>query len=181
MVIAVSAAIPTAASAAAPPAQPGAASAALPPAQPAAAPITPGKPSSITFSSVTLAGAQAAAASILCTLKANNPHDSGHVNGTINTTATATCRGGNNGNMVSIDVTARLIRSGVTKATGSGRTTGQNNAGANAAVPCKGNSPGSFRGDAGAFILAPPGYRPVNATLYSTSIALGVTCGLSLT
>jgi hypothetical protein len=153
--------------------------AALPPAVSAAAPIIPGRPSSVSFSSVTLAGQRAAAAVITCALKANNPHHSGHVNGTINTTATATCRGGNNGNVVSIDVTVQLLRSGVRKNTGSNRTTGRNNATANTAIPCAGNSPGSFRGEAGAYIVAPPGYRPTSATLYHTSIELGVTCGLS--
>jgi len=108
----------------------------------------------------------------ICTIKANNPHASTHVNGTINGTATITC----SQTMQEIYLRVKLEKSnGTTKL---GTTTdeyGVSNAQGNAFVQC--NQPGTYRVIAEYVLVAPPGYSPKRAASNIAGSYKSVACG----
>jgi hypothetical protein len=125
---------------------------------------------SLTFtpSSTTSSTAAAAAAPpIDCTLTINDPHDSHHVNGTVNGTAKVTCSGGPP--MPSIFLSVALFRDG-NLLPGAYNNTGTNvySWSGNHGVPCVA---GTYVTGSRTRVLAPMGYSPAvweTSTLFST-------------
>ena len=110
----------------------------------------------------------------VCTIKANNPHPSTHVNGTINAVGTVSC---------SVVMAEIYIKTTLEKATGStwaGNTQDWYNVSSlqsNASTLCS-QGPGTFRTRVSYVLRAPAGYSPAYSanTIYSpwTSVACGL-------
>ena len=128
----------------------------------------------ITGSFVVAPAAQAASVVGICTIKANLPHASTHVNGTINGTATITC------SEVMTEIYLRVKIEKITGATKLGTTTDQygvSRASGNAFVSC--SNPGKYRIIAEYVLRAPPGFTPVRAASNLAGPYASVACGVS--
>ncbi len=113
---------------------------------------------------------------IRCVLKTDDVHDSRHVSGTINVSATASC----DSNPFSISLTVRLhFGSTPVGSPGSKTSYGQKYTTTNSSWG--GCETGNFSGWSGAYFVAPPGYSPPTQTVYNDGPIAYITCGCDAT
>lgn len=106
---------------------------------------------------------------ITCTLSIANPHQSGHVPGTVNVVATWSCTSA----VSSLSMTVTLFRNGSQVAQGSFANAGKASLKGNAATPCVS---GSYYGTAQGTVVFPPNYEPPSSTLFVQSATVSITC-----
>lgn len=109
-----------------------------------------------------------AASLITCIVKANNPHDSHHVGGTVNFVGTVTCTAP----VSSIVMTLTLYWDGYLQADGGAANDGQASLSSNVAAPC---TSGGWQGSIVATVVFPPGYVPSGLTGSASNIQ-SITC-----
>lgn len=109
-------------------------------------------------------------ATIVCTPNVQNPHNSSHVNGTINVVVTLSCTGV----VPQINIRAALYKNGLL-VKDSGQKTVNNTTFAqnNAAVPC---SNGTYQGWMSYGVLFPPGYTPPTGASSGFGNAVNIVC-----
>jgi hypothetical protein len=109
-------------------------------------------------------------ATIVCTPNVQNPHNSSHVNGTINVVVTLTCTSV----VPQINIRAALYKNGLL-VKDSGQRTFNNTAFAqnNAAVPC---SNGTYQGWMSYGVLFPPGFTPPTGASSGFGNAVSIVC-----
>lgn len=115
---------------------------------------------------------------IVCNLKVDNPHNSGHVAGKINVEATLSCKGLN---PAYSSVTVQLYKIVCTPncnavaygAAGSASGTYKQSITANSAGSC---TPGQYYGAAYGYIQAPPGVNPPTGHLEAAGRTVSITC-----
>jgi hypothetical protein len=123
------------------------------PAPPKTAPNKPGNPA-VATPTPTGVGPQVSTPVITCSANVQNPHNSSHVNGTVNVVVTLLCTA----TVPQINIRAALYRNGVL-VKDSGQRTINNNVVAqnNAAEPCHN---ATYQGWMSYGVLFPPGYTP---------------------
>lgn len=104
-----------------------------------------------------------------CTIKANYPHDSGHVPGTVNAVSTIFCTAP----VTSLSIETSLDLGPVQVASGSNSNGGSAFIQTNAATTCV---PGEYDNIAHGDIVFPPGYEPPTATINASSGYQPVAC-----
>ncbi len=107
---------------------------------------------------------------ITCQLKANNPHNSTHVPGTVNMVATIICTGP----VSQLSINAGLYYNGSLIATGSKSNSGSATVQANAATSCVS---GTYQGGATGSVVFPSGYEPPTSNFngqqgWSTAVSI---------
>jgi hypothetical protein len=106
---------------------------------------------------------------ITCTAKANNPHNSLHVPGTVNAVITTSCTSP----VTRIGGIMSLYRDGVFVASGEATTTGSASMSMNAATPCVN---GSYHATGDISVTFPPGYAPPWSDMWPVSATVPITC-----
>jgi hypothetical protein len=125
----------------------------------------------------TLTGTAAALPPIVCNLKVNNAHGSGHVGGTVNVVATLGCVP--DAATLRLQVTLYKIvcdpncNDDPYGSTGTNSNGGQPSISANSAAAC---TSGSYFGVAFGSIVAPPGYLPASGNVEGSGPTSKVTC-----
>ena len=107
--------------------------------------------------------------SITCTIRANNPHRSTHVPGTVNATTTVTC----SYTVEKISIGQALYRGGWIVKSSSATSTWRTNARSNAAVTC---AAGSYLNDSTAVVTFPLGYAPRILSGGDRSVSVSIRC-----
>ncbi len=116
------------------------------------------------------AGAVVALDTITCTPNVQNPHNSSHVNGTINVVVTLTCTAP----VSQINIRAALYKNGtLVKDSGQKTFNGTASAQNNAAVPC---SNGTYQGWMSYGVAFPAGYTPPTGASSGYGNAVSITC-----
>jgi hypothetical protein len=112
----------------------------------------------------------AAADVITCTPQVQNPHNSSHVNGTVNVVVTLSC----SSSVTYISIRAALYRNGsLVKDSGSKTVYGTSKAQNNAAVPC---SNATYQGWMSYYVQFPPGYTPPSGASSGYGNSVYITC-----
>jgi hypothetical protein len=115
-------------------------------------------------------GRVAPATTITCTPNVQNPHNSSHVNGTVNVVVTLTCTSV----VPQINIRAALYFNGnLVKDSGQKTVNNSNVARNNAAVPCKN---GTYQGWMSYGVLFPPGFVPQTGASSGFGNAVSITC-----
>lgn len=105
---------------------------------------------------------------ISCSAKANNPHDSSHVGGTVNFVGSVTC----SSPVASIRMTLTLLWDGYEQAAKTNGNSGQATLSNNVAAPC---SSGGWQGSVVGTVVMPPGYLPQSGTVSASSV-VSISC-----
>jgi hypothetical protein len=128
---------------------------------------TPGR---VLASTSAPAGQVTTAAVIVCTPNVQNPHNSSHVNGTVNVVVTLSCTSV----VPQINIRAALYFNGLLVRDSGQRTVNNSNfAQNNAAVPCRN---GTYQGWMSYGVLFPPGYVPPTGASSGFGNAVSITC-----
>lgn len=109
---------------------------------------------------------------ITCTARADNPHASGHVNGTINAVGSISCTSG------VAEIYVKTILSNVNTGTASSKTNDFFNVtqlSSNATKTCA-EAPATFRTNVEGLVRFPAGFTPSQGTLYVSSPNTWVSC-----
>jgi hypothetical protein len=115
-------------------------------------------------------GHAAPAATITCTPQVQNPHNSSHVNGTVNVVVTLKCTSV----VPQINIRAALYFNGnLVKDSGQRTVNNSSSAQNNAAVPCKN---GTYQGWMSYGVLFPPGFVPPTGAGSGFGNAVSITC-----
>ena len=116
------------------------------------------------------AGTAAAADVITCTPNVQNPHNSSHVNGTVNVVVTLSCTAP----VTYISIRAALYRNGsLVKDSGSKTVYGTSSAQNNAAEPCHN---ATYQGWMSYYVQFPPGYTPPSGSSQGFGNAVAIVC-----
>lgn len=111
-----------------------------------------------------------AAKAIVCTPQVQNPHNSSHVNGTVNIVVTLKCTSA----VPQINIRAALYFDGrLVKQSGQRTVRNSSSAKNNAAVPCRS---GTYQGWMSFGVLFPPGYVPPTGASSGFGRAVPISC-----
>jgi hypothetical protein len=100
---------------------------------------------------------------ITCTAKANNPHDSSHVGGTVNFVGSVSCTAP----VASLNLTLSLYLGSYVQATNNKSNTGNATISNNVSALC---SSGGWQGTTYAVVTFPPGYVPASGVISDDKI-----------